>query len=332
MDSRETMIIATPAAAITTPSRHPSPSTTTSTLVDPHGTATNKCPADPSSTKAPSLPFAVDPEKQQYDVRIIHRPGPKAYTLIRYALLNTYRRLFSIVFIGNAIAFILLMMGDRQLLRLVNAAAANLLLCGLARQPLVVNGMYIVACRVPRSTPLRLRMLACKIFHFGGVHSGAGVASCLWYIAFVAVLTQQHVQKIISATPASTAVLVLAWIILSLLLAIIVAAYPTIRTRYHDYFEWTHRFSGWLVVLLFWALLLTFASKQKPSIGIFLIHQASFWIIMILTLAIIQPWAMLRRVPVRSEVLSSHAIRLHFDHTTYHQIWARFIDCSASIP
>ena len=38
--------------------------------------------------------------------------------------------------------------------------------------------------------------------------------------------------------------------------------------------------------------------------------------LIITTLAIIHPWALLRKVPIKSEPLSSHAIRLHFDHTT----------------
>ena len=34
------------------------------------------------------------------------------------------------------------------------------------------------------------------------------------------------------------------------------------------------------------------------------------------SLAIIHPWALLRKVPVRAEPLSTHAIRLHFSHTS----------------
>ena len=38
--------------------------------------------------------------------------------------------------------------------------------------------------------------------------------------------------------------------------------------------------------------------------------------LIISSLAIIHPWALLRKVPVRAERLSSHAIRLHFTHTS----------------
>ena len=251
-----------------------------------------------------------DIEAQQFDPK--HRP--RSYTLLRYKLLDTYRRLFSVVFIGNAIAFIVFMGQGVPLLGLVNAAAANLLICGLARQPLVVNALFKYGCKIPRSAPLRIRMVAAKVFHYGGVHSGAGVASCMWYVAFVGVLTYQHND---SSQPihTHTAVLVLAWSILLLLCGIIIAAHPALRMKYHNSFEFTHRFSGWLVILLFWSLLLAFSSTQVPSMGIFLVRQPAFWILIVLTMAIIHPWVMLRRVPVQPETLSSHAIRLHLTHT-----------------
>jgi predicted ferric reductase len=40
------------------------------------------------------------------------------------------------------------------------------------------------------------------------------------------------------------------------------------------------------------------------------------WLLAVSTVAVIYPWLWLRKVPVRSEVLSVHAIRLHFEYTT----------------
>ncbi|KAJ9650997.1 hypothetical protein H2198_009712 [Neophaeococcomyces mojaviensis] len=246
-----------------------------------------------------------DLEKQSIE------PRTGWWPTFRYALFTTYRRLFSLIFIGNAIAFITIMIRQAPLLDLVNAAAVNLCVCGLARHNLIVNALFASVQNIPRSAPLRLRRIACKVFHFGGVHSGCGVAACIWYAAFVGMSTYQY-----EPSPKSTAVLVLAYFILALLVAIIISAYPTLRFKMHDYFELTHRFAGWSVILLFWPLLLIFASQQQPSMGAFLVRQPTFWIIIILTLAIIHPWAMVRRVKVTPEVLSTHAIRLHFDYTS----------------
>ncbi|KAI1843047.1 hypothetical protein JX265_005173 [Neoarthrinium moseri] len=248
---------------------------------------------------------SIDIEKQVEPV--VH----KRFARLRYGLLNTYRRLFGLAFMGNLIAFIVVMARDRFLLDCINACAINILVCGLARQPLVVNALFVSLCAVPRSAPLRLRHLACKIFHLGGVHSGTGVASCVWYIGFLAVYTYQY-----QPSPVATAVLVLGYLILAVLILTVGVSTPKFRMMHHDWFELTHRFSSWAVLALFWALLLTFASQQQPSMGGFLVSQPAFWAIIIVTIAIIQPWVMLRRVQVMAEPLSKHAIRLHFSHTS----------------
>lgn len=254
--------------------------------------------------------FATDVEKQEWNPE----PKPGLYSFLRYTALNTYRRLFTLVFIGNVVAFVIVMIRRSPLLDLVNAASINLCVCGLVRSPIVINTLYTVACQVPKSAPLRIRTLAAKIFHFGGVHSGCGVASAIWYIAFVGKLTHDYVHHQIPNTPPYIAVIMLAYMIMVLLCAIIVAALPQIRSKFHDHFEAIHRFSGWAVILVFWALVLTFSSQQQPSMGIFLVNQPSFWIAIILTAAVVHPWAMLRKVKVTPEPLSTHAIRLHFDH------------------
>ncbi|KAJ9491765.1 hypothetical protein VN97_g1502 [Penicillium thymicola] len=245
---------------------------------------------------------------------------PKVFASTRYAILTLYRRLFTLVFCANVAVFVYVMSTEQKLLALVNATAANLLACGLARQPLVVNAIFVVVCSMPRSAPLLLRRIAAKVYHYGGVHSGCGVASLVWYVGFVGVLSHQYWKPStdgpeigISAAPVA-----LAYVILVLLLAIIVVAHPAFRMKRHDYFELTHRFSGWLVVALFVALLLVFSRGASQSmgqpLGTFLIELPAFWFLMFTVAAIIQPWLFLRKVAVRAEPLSTHATQLHFDH------------------
>ncbi|EED19622.1 integral membrane protein TmpA [Talaromyces stipitatus ATCC 10500] len=116
---------------------------------------------------------------------------PRAYwSFIRYTVLNVYRRLFTIIFLANLAVFITIMITDQSsLLVFVNAIAANLTVCGLMRQPLIVNTIFLVICSIPRSAPLRLRRIASKAFHLGGVHSGCGIASFVWYIGLVALIS-----------------------------------------------------------------------------------------------------------------------------------------------
>lgn len=261
-----------------------------------------------------------------------HKSKPRAYwNFVRYTALNVYRRLFSFIFLANLAVFIAIMITDQSsLLAFVNATAANLTVCGLMRQPLIINTIYLVICSIPRSAPLRLRRIASKAFHLGGVHSGCGVASFVWYIGLVALISKHYwfpdehdsssspdaAQQQVTIIP--TAVVVIAYIILMLLLFIMTAAYPAFRFKYHNGFELTHRFSAWAVVALFLALLLVFSDKARKaedlSLGQYLIRLPAFWLLIVVIAAIVHPYLLLRRVKVEPEPLSRHAIRLHMNH------------------
>ncbi|KAK8137018.1 hypothetical protein PG984_004958 [Apiospora sp. TS-2023a] len=275
-------------------------------------------------------PPAPDPGKQWMVESVVDWPAPPdpavsapkkppssmisriSWASIRYRRLNTYRRLFSLLFLANVAVFIAVAVRGPSPATLIDVVAANLLASGLARQPLVVNLLFRTLCLVPHSAPLRLRRLACKIFHLGGVHSGCGVAAFMWYIGFVVYYTKDFIPS-----PTSTAVLVIAYAVLVLLAFMIAVAYPQFRIVRHDWFELTHRFSSWAVMLLVWALVLTVAAFDKDqSMGTFLETSPAFWMLLVSTAAIIHPWLLLRRVEVIPEPLSKHAVRLHFTHTT----------------
>ncbi|KAJ5155941.1 hypothetical protein N7492_008744 [Penicillium capsulatum] len=250
-------------------------------------------------------------------------PKRKRFAHFRYAVFTTYRRLFAFVFIVNLAVFLYFMIANRQLVPLVDATAVNLVVCGLARHPMVVNGIYRVVCSLPRSAPLWLRRRAAKSAHYGGVHSGAGTASLLWYIGFVAVSSQMYW----TSTPISTATdlkfsaapIAVSYVILFLLVVMIAVAHPTIRLKVHDYFELTHRFTSWAILALFVVLLMLFANEvsaaQQQSMGIFLVTLPAFWLLIVAIIAVVHPWLLLRKIAVQPDALSSHAVRLHFNHT-----------------
>lgn len=247
------------------------------------------------------------------------RHTSKILSKLRYTVFNTYRRLFTIVLISNITTLVVILVRKRHVPDTINACAVNLLACGLARQPLVVNALYFIFGLVPRSAPLRLRHLACKIFHIGGVHSGCGIASLLWYLGFVALYsysyhTERSSNK--SSGALSTAILVMSWVILWVFVFVTVVTYPALRTRHHNVFELTHRFGGWAILALFWALLLMYGSSAQADLGHALATLPAFWCLLVATIATIHPWAMLRQVPVVTEPLSSHATRLHLSHTS----------------
>ncbi|KAJ5191050.1 uncharacterized protein N7498_010035 [Penicillium cinerascens] len=243
-----------------------------------------------------------------------------SFASIRYLIFTIYRRLFSLVYCANAVAFVIIMVESRQkILAFVNAAAINLLVCGLARHPLVVNAIFVGICSIPQSAPLVLRKRAAEAYHYGGVHSGCGVAAFLWYTGLVALISREYWIDGDSGV-ISVPVIVLSYVLLVVLVAIIVIAHPTFRTKRHDYFELMHRFSGWLAVALFVALLLVFSNQarhaQGLSLGQYLLELPAFWFVLIIVISIVHPWLLLRRVQVRPEYLSPHAVRLHLDHAS----------------
>lgn len=246
-------------------------------------------------------------------------PKPKRLAWLRYAIMTIYRRLFSLVFLANIGVFVYVMISNRKLTALVNATAANLLACGLARQPLVVNTIFKVVLSVPRSAPYALRKWLSKVYHYGGVHSGCGITALVWYIGFLGLMSHQYWSPS-AAIKFSAAPVAVAYIILVLLMTIAVVAHPKFRMKLHDYFELTHRFLGWLVIALFVVLLMLFAHEisraEGQSMGRFVVELPAFWFLMVTVAAILHPWLLLRKVTVRAEPLSTHAVRLHFDHTT----------------
>lgn len=262
-----------------------------------------------------SCETCTSPENQA-NPNSIPEIGLPRYAQFRFAVFTVYHRLFSLIFILNAIAFVIILSKNhRHQTNFVNAATANILITGLARQPLVLNTIFFGISLIPRSSPLWIRRLAAKTYHYGGVHSGCGVAAVVWYIGFIAIATRDVKRLRPLRIPPS---LVLAYIILILLFLILLAAYPRIRFRHHDLFEFTHRFSVWMVIPLFWALLIVLANdtKGQNSLGYCLGRLPAFWMVIIITMAIIHPWLYLRRVKVTPEYISSHAVRLHFYYTS----------------
>ncbi|KAG0156826.1 hypothetical protein PDIDSM_4007 [Penicillium digitatum] len=256
---------------------------------------------------------------EKADVEAQNRPR-RSFSSIRYLILTIYRRLFSLVYCANAVAFVIVMIRSQQkLLAFINAAGINLLVCGLARHPLVVNAIFRGICCISPSAPLWLRKRAAEAYQYGGVHSGCGLAAFLWYAGLVALISKEYWLNEDSRT-VTVSVIVLSYALLVDLVAIIAVAYPTFRAKLHNYFELIHRFGSWLAVALFLALLLVFSDQarhsQRLSLGQYLLRLPAFWFILVIVVSIVHPWLLLRRVQVLPEHLSSHAIRLQFDHTS----------------
>jgi hypothetical protein len=268
--------------------------------------------------------------KEYKDLETQSKPSSeqRLWSSIRFRFFTIYRRLFLFVFVVNMAIFIFAMCQERKVVSFMNVAATNLLVGGLARQPLVINAIFRVVCSIPRSAPLILRRISANAYHYGGIHSGCGIAGFFWYLGAVGLMTREHIIAPPQGAGDVYAIVSigLAYSILSLLLLIIVVAYPSFRVKRHDSFELIHRFSSWAVLVLFLVLLLVFSKGEvirqnqlgydQLTLGNYVIHLVSFWLLIVNIIALIHPWLLLRKVEVRPEYLSSHAVRLHFNHTT----------------
>ncbi|KAJ7117428.1 hypothetical protein C8R44DRAFT_854321 [Mycena epipterygia] len=231
-----------------------------------------------------------------------------------------YRKTFTFIFVANLIAFIVILVqkdGHPLAPNVGTAASVNLMVALLFRQENVVNLAYEIAISCPHSAPLWLRRRLAKVFHYGGAHSGAGVAAVVWYIVYTAIITRDYV---VSPNKWARANLATSYILVTMFCFILAAAHPVFRRRYHDYFEAVHRYSGWVALSTFWIHTI-FAGNEyrgldasQPSLGRYLIGTPNFWTLCVSTSCSILSWGRLRRHAVYPEVLSSHAIRLHFKY------------------
>ncbi|MDY7534340.1 hypothetical protein RGV33_22080 [Pseudomonas sp. Bout1] len=190
----------------------------------------------------------------------------------------------------------------------------NLSLAILIRQQYVINLLFWLATRVPAGWPLWIRRRAAKVYHLGGLHSGAALAATGWFAVMVALQGGRYWQQ---PSSVSFAWLLVSSALLGLLLLMVIMAQPWIRGRFHNGFERVHRFAGWAALLLFWALTLMSVAQGDPQGGLLhgLMQAGSFWMMLLLTLSIALPWLRLRKVPVEHLRPSRHAVITTLAHT-----------------
>ena len=243
---------------------------------------------------------------------------------LRHRAFILYRRFFTVVLIANLAAAAVILYRrvkkERPMLRdLATATATNLCMAVLMRSEPVINVLFTTFCSVPTSFPLSIRRHCARIFHIGGIHSSCAIAATMWFFIF-AVGASLDFAKPVGDRCISTATIVLTYLILALLITMGSMSHPQFRAKYHNAWEMTHRFGGWTALIFLWIQAFLSTRDLTAESGIpashFYLRSPPIWLLTVATMAIVFPWLHLRKVPVRSEVLSSHAIRLHFDYTT----------------
>lgn len=256
------------------------------------------------------------------------KKGNRVYRFLRWNFGSVYRRIFTLAFLGNVTAIIAMLIKfavDGKSLTYQaagTAVSANVLASLLVRNEHVVNVMFVVFGSWPSRMPLRLKRLCAKVYSYGGIHSGCGVAAVAWYFVFLGLVTKAAVVR---GNPTIVSHLVLtSWVILADLVLILAFAHPALRRRMHNSFEWTHRFLGWCSILLFWVQTLLICADDATSgaalyshavpVGMAVVMSPSFWILVAITLLVAYPWTRLRLRDVEAEPMSDHVIKLNFKY------------------
>lgn len=241
--------------------------------------------------------------------------------LLRF-LSSEYRILFTVVFLANLIGVILFLWlwflhGHPNHGTCALATSTNLAVSIVIREEHVVNGLYYVFTALPRTYPLWIRRRVGKIYHLGGLHSGCGVAATFWFV----LLSIEKTASFASETNKDGERwihIVVVYMLDCLLIAMLVMAYPAIRAKLHNAFEVVHRFAGWSCLVLFWCLTILDVSINTPSdesTAAAVFSSANVWLVFISTCSVVSTWLNCRKIPVQSERLSSHALRMYFNYT-----------------
>ncbi|KAG8360258.1 hypothetical protein FVEN_g1908 [Fusarium venenatum] len=290
-----------------------------------HSTTTQACEGE--KVQEPRVELKVQPsmstlatltDKLDLERGIPDKTMARPLRGLRRRIFIVYRTLFSLIGLLNLAALIcvIALRLDSEWLGIITAI--NLAVTVLVRQETVINILYTIFCSVPKSLPLWARVRCAKIYHLGGLHSGAGVCATAWLVISTVRGTICNAGFCEGHATVSLATQVVSWILCGLLCSMVTTAWPSFRKQYHNVFERFHRFAGWTSLGLFWARTILAINDFRPrdhDLGLACVKSPDFWLLIVATLSIASSWFFLRKVPVEAEVLSDHAVRLHFDYT-----------------
>jgi len=141
-------------------------------------------------------------------------------------LFSTYRRIFAVIFPANLATFVALGVkskGTPLLNDIATASSANLTLAILFRQEDLINLCYEVFCSASLSLPFFIWRRLAKFFHYGGAHSGAGMASAVWFLLYTALITRDWLHN---QTNSNLVNFILCYVVLATFIIILGAAHP----------------------------------------------------------------------------------------------------------
>ncbi|KAH9448772.1 hypothetical protein Pst134EA_028068 [Puccinia striiformis f. sp. tritici] len=266
-----------------------------------------------------ALDHAPQPEEDVtmhlLDVEGRGKPGayvaPKITPWIKITTWFTpYRQLFLLAFGINLIgaAFGLSRRWMWSLEHVMPIMMGNILLAIAIRSEWVLRFIYWIAVKSfrPRFFPLWVRLkVVGTLYHIGGVHSGCGLSAFLWQtVASYNYFREAHRHNI--------GFLVTLGICQACLFITCMSAFPIVRGRFHDLFEMTHRFVGWMGII---STLLSVAlgsfwdidGQRWDTHASRILRKPELWFLVAIFVIIALSWVTVTKVPVMVYAASEKA-------------------------
>ncbi|KAF9696513.1 hypothetical protein EKO04_005714 [Ascochyta lentis] len=230
--------------------------------------------------------------------------------------LTSYRVLISGVIVTNLGVLTSRLIVKPPVDACLTATAANIIAAVLLRQEEVINASFRLVSKLPVTLPLTVRKIVGNFYHYGGVHVGCALSALLWYCMFIGLNTARVLRlvKTGNATNMLYVDIVTAYVALLAIVSICATAVPKCRVSFHNTFEVTHRFGGWVALLVLW--IHVGITTLTPDNLTPLYAHPSLWLLAITTLLIILPWLRIRRVPIIASRISAREVLLIFPYTS----------------
>ena len=170
-------------------------------------------------------------------------------------------------------------------------ALANLTATIVVRNELLLISLYHAFNYIPCWKFQCHRML----HSIGGLHVGAGVATFIWILLY---MSNMYSKDVFSGTAEDWILFVTVAIIALCLLLMIVTALRPVRVRYHNVWEYTHRFVGWFSLAILVVHVVTKAFIQPVPLAIF--STPLPYLTFICLISVFYVWFTIRKVKVQT--------------------------------
>jgi hypothetical protein len=159
------------------------------------------------------------------------------------------------------------------------------------------------------------------LLNLGGIHSGCAVFRIVW-------LTVGVFNQLANGSLDTRWLTLIGSTILLSLTTVCIMSLPRIRDRYHNLFEFTHRFVGWSTLLLLWGyavLLVNWSSEgAETGLGVLTTKNVVLYLTVAITALIASPWLTVRKVRVQARVQSQSIVELTFPGRSQRGMFGRF--------